>query len=67
MTFGPRSAMFETLIRIGVSLGLEGLASAWVLARSALSNMTNVCRCTDWNHNELVVSLIRESATLQNS
>jgi hypothetical protein len=56
--------MFETLVRIGVSLGIEGLASALVLARIALSNTANVCRCTGWNHNEFVVSLIREIATL---
>jgi hypothetical protein len=59
--------MFETLVRIGVFLVLEGLASALVLARIALSNTANVCRCTGLNHNEFVVSLIREIATLQNS
>jgi len=57
--------MFETLVRIGVFLGFAGLASTFVLARIALSsNTANVCRCTGWNHNELVVSLIRENATL---
>ena len=56
--------MFETLVRIGVFLGFEGLASTFVLARITLSNTANVCRCTGWNHNELVVSLIQENATL---
>jgi hypothetical protein len=37
--------MFETLVSIGVSLGLEGLASAWVLARMAINNEANICRC----------------------
>ena len=49
---------------MGVSLGREGLASAWELPRLAISTRANVCRFTDCKHNEHVVSLIREDATL---
>lgn len=49
---------------IGVSLGRDGLASALVLASIAISNAANICRCTGYKHSQLVVSLIREDATL---